>query len=97
MENRDIIPYIAFESIETRNERHIKRLTRIILISVAALFLSNAIWLYAWLQFDYEGSSTTTTTVDGEEGNANYLIGNGEINNGKDNNRKDNNGKENQE
>jgi hypothetical protein len=51
--NRDI-PYIAFESIETRNERHIKRLTRIILISVAALFLSNAIWLYAWLQFDYE-------------------------------------------
>lgn len=94
MENRDI-PYIAFESIETRNERHIKRLTRIILISVAALFLSNAIWLYAWLQFDYEGSSTTT--VDGEEGNANYLIGNGEINNGKDNNRKDNNGKENQE
>jgi hypothetical protein len=96
MENQDI-PYIAFESIETRNERHIKRLTRIILISVAALFLSNAIWLYAWLQFDYEGSSTTTTTVDGEEGNANYLIGNGEINNGKDNNRKDNNGKENQE
>lgn len=96
MENKDI-PYIAFESIEARNERHIKRLTKIILISVTALFLSNAIWLYAWLQFDYEGSSTTTTTVDGEEGNANYLIGNGEINNGKDNDCKDNNSKENQE
>lgn len=94
MENRDI-PYIAFESIESRNERHVKRLTKIIIISVVALFLSNAIWLYAWLQFDYEGSTTTATTVDGENGNANYLIGNGEINNGKDNNCKDNNGKKN--
>jgi len=58
MEEKNV-SYLVFESIMARNERHIKRLTIALMVSVILIFLSNAIWLYAWCQYDYTSESTT--------------------------------------
>lgn len=91
------IPFIAHESSMTRMERIIKRLVVALIISILLMFASNALWLYAWMQYDYSSDATTTTTtttttteenvtVDGKDGTANYnYIGDGssgEITNG---------------
>ena len=78
MEN---IPYIVYEGAEARHERHIKRMIIALVISIVLLFLSNAAWLYAWVQYDYQ-SESNTTTVDGKYGSANFIGGNGDIKNG---------------
>lgn len=104
MEEKTSIPYIVYESEQARSERHIKRLILALMISVVLIFTSNALWLYAWLQYDYSSEATTTTThqidVDAEDGIANYIGNNGEIVNGKDysnqNNNEENNSKENE-
>ena len=57
------IPYIAYEGALARNERTIKRLIISLVLSVFLMFASNAIWLYAWMQYDYS-SETTTTEVN---------------------------------
>lgn len=41
------IPFVAYESEMTRNERHIKRLIIALIVAIAAIFSSNAAWLYA--------------------------------------------------
>jgi len=64
MEHKDV-PYIVFESNMARNERQTKRLIIALAICVILIFLSNAIWLYAWCQYDYTGTATTYTQ-DGE-------------------------------
>lgn len=74
------IPYIAHEAEVMRHEQDKKKLWIAVLVSVVLLFASNMIWLYAWMSYDY----VSTVTVDGKEGVANYLGGNGDINNGKD-------------
>lgn len=79
---KDYVPYIVFESSLTREERHVKRLTIITIVAIVLLFLSNAIWLYAWCQYDYSSTETETVTVDGEDGVANYIGNSGVINNG---------------
>ncbi len=81
MDNTDetiSVPYIVFESCQTRAERQQKRLVIALIISIALLFLSNAIWLYAWSQYDYE--SYELETSDG--GNANFIGNDGDIING---------------
>lgn len=78
------IPYIAFESMMARNERHIKRLVIALIIAICLMFASNALWLYCWMQYDY-ADTTETVTVDSDgDGNANYIKDGGTINNGKD-------------
>lgn len=47
------IPYIAYEAEMARLERTIKRLTQIIVLCVALIFATNAIWLYYWNQYEY--------------------------------------------
>lgn len=74
------IPYAVFESAETRSHKTVKRLIIALIIAIVMVFASNAIWLYAWCQYDYE--STETITVDGKDGVANYLNGDGSIVNG---------------
>lgn len=80
------IPYIAYESEMARNERHIKRLIIALIVAVAAIFLSNAAWLFAWCQYDYSSSSEETVIeIDSTDGgNANYIGNDGDIYNGKD-------------
>ena len=72
------VPFIVFEGTVARFERTIRRLILLIGITILLLFASNAIWIYEWNQYDYEG-----ITVDSEDnGNANYIGANGYINNG---------------
>jgi hypothetical protein len=82
------IPFIAYESSMTRMERIIKRLVVALIISIFLMFISNALWLYAWMQYDYTSSATTTeetVTVDGKDGIANYIGNDGDIANGTNN------------
>lgn len=78
------VPYIVHESAMTRQERHIKRLVIALIVAIALIFASNAIWLYAWMQCDYTSEQTETVTVDGKEGVANYIGNDGDIVNGAD-------------
>lgn len=59
------IPYIAYEAAEAKSERTIKRLILALVLSIILIFASNAIWLYAWCQYDYS-SEGTTYSQDGE-------------------------------
>lgn len=78
----DNIPYIAYEDVMVTAERHIKRLIFALIFAIFLIFISNAIWLYAWMQYDYESTSTQNIGVDGKEGNANYISNGGSIVNG---------------
>lgn len=82
------VPYIAFESLVSIHERHIKRLILALLISVCLLAASNAAWLYAWCQYDYS-SEESQVLVDGKNGIANYIGNSGDIYNGESVSEKD--------
>lgn len=70
-----------FESVIARFERMNTRLVTVIVVLIILLFASNIAWLYVWNGYEYsdEGMDVTVGT---EQGNANYLDGNGDINNG---------------
>lgn len=77
------VPYIAYEAEQARSERRDKRYIAALLIAIVLIFISNLAWLYAWCQYDYEVSDTSTITLDsGEGGNANYIGNDGDIHNG---------------
>lgn len=59
------VPYIVHEGAMARNERRERRFLLALVLSIVLLFASNAIWLYAWMQYDYS-STETTYTQDGE-------------------------------
>jgi hypothetical protein len=64
-----------------RNERTNKRLIIALILAVILMFASNAIWLYAWCQYDY--SSTSEETIYQQDGQGTNIIGNtNEVNNG---------------
>ena len=64
--NEDMnVPYIVFEGEMARQERHVKRLFIALVVAVVLLFITNAIWLYAWTRYDYS-SSTIEYSQDGE-------------------------------
>lgn len=83
------VPYIVYEGSLARIERIIKKLVLALIITIILLFASNCVWLYAWMQYDYSSDATTTetstVTVDGKDGIANYIGNDGEIKNGTDN------------
>lgn len=76
------VPYIVYEGEQARNERHVRRLVIALVICIILIFASNAIWLYAWCQYDY--TSTETVDIDSGEGIANYIGRDGDITNGED-------------
>lgn len=63
MEHKDV-PYIVYEATQARNERTVKRLIIVVIIAVALIFISNAIWLYAWMQYDYVGEENVDLSTD---------------------------------
>lgn len=65
------IPYAAHESIMARMERSIKRIVIALVIAIIAVFASNAIWLYAWCQYDYVSEEVVIDSQDG--GNVNSM------------------------
>lgn len=78
------IPYIVHEGTMVRMERQIRRCTVALIIAVILMFVSNALWLYAWMQYDY--TSTQSVDIDGKQGNANYVENGGSIVKGTDTN-----------
>ena len=72
------VPYIVHESSMARMERQIKRGWIALIVAVCLLFASNAAWLWAWMQYDYESYEIT---ADGDS-NANYIGQDGNIYNG---------------
>lgn len=83
-ENQNVtVPYVVHEATVARQERQIKRMWIALIVAVALIFASNAIWLYAWMQYDY---SSEEIIVDAEDnGDANYIGQDGNIYNGEDN------------
>lgn len=65
-ENRvDSVSYLVYESSQTRSDRLIHRLIIAMLISVLLLFISNALWLWAWIQRPFP-SEGIAVSQDGE-------------------------------
>lgn len=62
------VPYVVYESAMTRAERNAKRLTVALIVSIVLMFLSNAIWLYQWCQYDYVTAGTDTVYQQDGEG-----------------------------
>ena len=70
------IPFIVYESAVEKADRQHRRLVVVIIVLIALLFASNAIWLYAWLQYDYVEEYEITAEQDGEGVN---IVGGGDV------------------
>jgi hypothetical protein len=77
------IPYIAHQSAAARQERQIRRMWIALLIAISLVFTSNAIWLYAWTQYDYSSEEI----IYQQDGQGTNVIGDSnEVNNGTEDN-----------
>ena len=95
MENEDknmnlIIPLIAFERMQYKEERKDRLqnavivIMAIVIIVIAVLhFISEAQWRKAWSEYDYVDGYVEIDTGDG--GDANYIGNDGDISYGTDN------------
>lgn len=70
-EKTNEVPYIVHEGEVARLERTIKKLFIIVVVLVVALFLANAMWLYAWNQYDYDEQAISYE----QDGNGANVIG----------------------
>lgn len=85
MEDKVQVPYIVHEADMARMERGNKRLSVLATVLVALLFITNALWVWLWNQYEYADSEVTTTVSQDGEGNNIYGDGN-EVNDGADSN-----------
>lgn len=86
-DDQDIkISMFAHESIVARMERIVRRTYIALIICIVLLFACNLMWLYAWMQYDYESSTEEVNyvTLDSRNGSANYVGNDGDIVNGSD-------------
>ena len=90
MENNDniIMSRIAFERMQSKDERNDRWRNIIIILLIVLLVISNAMWLYAWNQYDYVYDDYTEVD-SGDGGDINYIGNNGDINNGESGTKKD--------
>lgn len=88
MEETRVISYYDHEHEMARMERMIKRLTQIIIICVALIFASNALWLYYWNQYDYEyvGAEENTYSYNQDGVGVNIIGTHNEVANGAETN-----------
>lgn len=77
------VPYVVHESTVARMERIIKRQWIALIVAIALIFGCNAIWLYAWCQYDYS-SEEIIYQQDGE--GTNIIGDSNEVNNGTESN-----------
>ncbi len=78
------VPYVVHESTVARMERIIKRQWIALIVAICMIVACNAMWLWAWMQYDYT-STTEETIVEAVDGIANYIGNDGDIVNGEDN------------
>lgn len=69
-----LVPYSAVELVNEAHSIDKKRAWLLALLLALLLFLSNGIWLYAWMQYDYAG----VTDIDDytQDGRGINIIGN---------------------
>lgn len=97
MENNDSITMsrIAFERMQSKDERNDRWRNIIIIILIVLLAATNGAWLYAWNQYDYSSSESRVDIQADGDSNANYIGNDGDITNGgKDNSSKENKNKD---
>ena len=85
MSENDIaqVPYVVYEGTQARNERTTKRLIVVLILTIILLFVSNGLWLYAWMQYDYSGTSEVQDYWQDGEGYNNINTGSqGDVVNG---------------
>ena len=83
MENNNdniIMSRLAFERMQAKDEKNDRWRNIIIVLLIVLLVITNAMWLWAWNQYDYVDDYTSVEADDGS--NANYIGHNGDINNG---------------
>ena len=81
-ENMLTVPYIVHEGAMAREERTIKRLFIILVVSIICFLASNLAWLYMWNQYDYVSDESVIDMYTDGPGNTNYIGNDGEITNG---------------
>ena len=83
MENHDniVMSRIAFESMQAKDERNDRWRNIIIVLLIVLLVATNAMWLWAWNQYDYVDEYTIEAEQDGEGIN---IVGGGDVGYGAD-------------
>lgn len=78
MENNDniIMSRIAFERMQSKDERNDRWRNIIIVLLIILLVATNAMWLWAWNQYDYVDEYTIEAEQDGEGVN---IVGGGNV------------------
>lgn len=71
-----MIPYAAYESMLYKEDTQQKRMIVVMFFLVVLLVATNAMWLYAWNQYDYVEDYVE---VDSGDGVANYIGEDGSI------------------
>ena len=86
MENNSdniIMSRLAFERMQAKDERNDLWRNRIIVLLIILLVITNAMWLYAWNNIEYEMTDEYSIDLQSEDGgNANYIGNDGDIYNG---------------
>ena len=80
------VPYFVHEGEMVRNERTIKALIIALTAAIVLLFLSNAMWLYAWMEYDYSTEKYTIEQDNEGMNNVNINSTQGDVNNGAESN-----------
>ena len=78
------VAYVVHESTVARMERIIKRQWIALIVAICMIVSCNAMWLWAWMQYDYTSEETVIDVNSADGGNANYIGNDGDIINGKD-------------
>lgn len=78
---RNPVPRAIHESDMDRADRANKRLFAALIVAIVLFFASNALWLWAWMSYDYTGEESTVE-IEALDGVANYIGGAGTIRNG---------------
>ena len=76
------VPYIVYESSMARMERQVRRGWAAVLVAGLLFFASNALWLAAWMSYDYSSEEIIVEQDAKDGGNANYIGSDGDIVNG---------------
>ena len=74
---------IAFERMQSKDERNDKWRNLTIIILIVLLVLTNAMWLWAWNQYDYVDGYSIEAEQDGEGIN---ILGGGDVSYGAESN-----------
>ena len=92
MENNDniVMSRIAFERMQAKDERNDKWRNIIIIILIAALLLTNGLWIWHESQYEYVTDDYSVELDTGDGGDANYIGNDGDIRYGKDNGTQNN-------